>query len=300
MSEQMSPPVGPPLGPWIPGANAFTLDVVKPGMANLAAWRQAIDTENQKLSGQLRLTGYQLQTPPQQTDWDFYCVFGTLSHGVAHKDMPYSPETNWVSVGYYAKNMSLVLDLVNPSEKAKLWEAGPSSTVGESTIDFSIGGSLAGGMEGGKPLAVAGIDAGFGASYSAPSVTVAASPVGQLIRWDIKLPGVGFEMPGVPYNPKEPSYSGYTWYYGAIYAIPQDDVFSVWVRPTINWEFDYTRGIDYDDETWSPSGSDTQFTFQPSTSGARSRPRASTSGARSRPRATTSGTRSRRRGTVSR
>ena len=250
-----------PSGPWNPGRQPFTLDGALSGMGNLGGWRGAIDTENQRLSADLRLTTYQLVS--ESTSWDFFAAFGSLTHGVLHSEMPYVPSRNWVSVGYYATEMSVVLDLAGHPEKAVVWDAGPTSTVGQNSVGFNIGGNLSGGSFAGEPIIQAGVSGSFGATFSSPDVRFATSQVGQLTRWDVSLPGVGYVSPAVPANPEGPSYAGYKWYFGAIYAVPKGDGFRLSVRPTVKWEFDYTRGITYDTKIWSPEGDETLFTFVP-------------------------------------
>jgi hypothetical protein len=243
-----------PSGPWDAGRTPFSLNYLDKGCTNLSGWRLAIDTENQELSGELRVTGYKLQTP--NTKYDFYSVFGQMTHGVSHGGGAYDPSTNWVSVGYYANAMSLVLGVVNDAPGAEIWDAGPTSTVGTDTSSFNIGGNLSGGTMAGEPVLTAGVSGGFGASFSSPDVTIATSQVGDHVRWDVKLPSVGYVSPGNPANPREPSYAGYKWYFGVIYAVPKAKGLILSVNPEIDWEFDYTRGIAYNTKKWSQT---TQF-----------------------------------------
>jgi hypothetical protein len=65
-----------------------------------------------------------------------------MNQGISHgnKDyQPYDPVPNWVSVGYYATSMSLVLELL---PDGTIWDSGPTSTVGSNTTGFEIGGGL--------------------------------------------------------------------------------------------------------------------------------------------------------------
>lgn len=245
----MSDSIVAPSGPWDPGRQAFSMDKVQPGRSNLSGWRGAIDTEHQKLSGALRLTGYKLKS--QNDKADFYSIFGSLTHGVSHAGGAYNPATNWVSVGYYATRMSLSIELQNDSPGCEIWDSGPTSTVGSDTTGFNIGGSLSGGTFAGEPVLSAGVSGSFSASYSSPSVTFASAQVGDVVRWDVSMPGVGYISPANPANPREPSYAGYKWYYGVIYAVPKGHGFSIAVSPTIVWEFDYTRGISNNTKTWA-------------------------------------------------
>jgi hypothetical protein len=254
----MTDDITAPSGPWDPGREPFSIDGILNGQSNLSGWRQAIDTEGQRMSGALRITAFKLASDNKFAD--FYSIFGEMTHGVSHSGGDYDPGRNWVSVGYYATRMSLTLTLRNDGPGCQIWDAGPTSTVGSSTTSFNIGGSLSGGMFGENPILQAGVSGSFGASFAAPDVRFATSQVGDTIRWDVSLPGVGFTSPGVPANPEEPSYAGYKWYFGVIYLVPPGHGLSLAVVPEIAWEFDYTRGITNDRKTWNPQ--DQVFTFQ--------------------------------------
>jgi hypothetical protein len=249
MSDQVSGPIVAPQGPWDPGREPFSLNGLLKGRKNVGLG--AIDTEHQQMSGALRMTAFQLQS--QSKSWNFYSVFGSMTHGVSHKDSNYTPGPNWVSVGYYATAMSLKLDLVDGGTGAEIWDSGPTSTVGSNSTGFSIGGNLSGGTFGGEPILSAGVNGGFSASFASPDVTFATSQVANSVQWNVALPGVGFVSPGVPANPHEPSYAGYKFYFGAIYALPKASTFKLSITPSIRWEFDYTRGITNDVKVWSYS-----------------------------------------------
>jgi hypothetical protein len=243
-----------PSGPWDPGRDAFMLDGQLRGTRNLDGWQLAIDTEHQRMSSMLHMTGYKLQSPAKSHA--FYAVFGVFSHAVSHRDA-YNPAANWVSVGYYATDMTLRLELDDPN--AVIWDAGPTSTVGGNQTGFNIGGSLSGGSFGGEAILQAGVSGSFGASFSSPDVRFAQSKFDQHVQWDVKLPGVGFVSPGVPANPEEPSFAGYEWNFGAIVVTPAGKPFALNVHTMVSWNFDYTRGITYDTKPLSQSGT---YTYQ--------------------------------------
>lgn len=237
-----------PSGPWDPGRDVFILEDELKGRGNLDGWRQAIDTEHQKLSGMVHMTGYKLKSDAKKND--FYAVFGTFSHGVHHKGA-YDPSSNWVSVGYYATDMTLVFELRDAD--AIIWDSGPTSTVGAHQVGFNIGGNLSGGVFAGEPVLQAGVSGSFSASFSAPDVKFAQSMFKQHVQWTVKLPGVGYVSPAVPANPEEPSYAGYKWYFGTIFAVPAARPFTLDVHAKVSWNFDYTRGITNDTKVFDRS-----------------------------------------------
>lgn len=239
-------PATDPLGPWTMTVNSsLTRDFNSTGRSNLPPVRLAIDTAHQRISGSLRIYVYKLNLPGGSHD--YYAFNGNMSHGVVH-DKAYNPSRNLVSVGYYGTAMSLVLDL--QTEGGLVWDAGPTSTVATATTSWSIGGNLTG-TAGDFDTVSAGVSTSFGQSFSSPDVTIAEARVTDSVRWDVKLPGVGFLGPGNPANPKEPSYAGYTWYFGAIFQVPLGAKLAVRVHPGATWKFDYTRGITNDTKTWS-------------------------------------------------
>lgn len=236
-----------PSGPWQAGVREFTMDFRAGGRSNIG-WG-AVTTHDQVMAGQVRLNSYKLESP--QSSNDYYSVFGHMSHGVEHNNkdyQPYHPSPNWVSVGYYATDMGLSLELLGT--EGLIWEAGPTSTVGSHTTSFSIGASLSG-TAGDFDTISGGVSSSFGASFSSPDVTIGNSVVGHHVRWDLGLPGVGFVSPAVPANPKEPSYAGYKWVFGVIFQVPKDCPLRLRVHPSVHWRFDYTRGTKNDAKTWS-------------------------------------------------
>lgn len=246
-------PATDPTGPWTPGVNSsITRDFNTTGRKNLSRFALAIDTEHQRISGALRIYAYKLNLPGGAHD--YYAFNGNMSHGVVH-DGSYDPSRNWVSVGYYCTQMSLVLDM--NVEGGLVWDAGPTSTVGTASTSWNIGGNLTG-TGGDFDTVSAGVSTGFGQSFSSPDVTIAEARVSGSVRWDVSLPGVGFMSPGVPANPKEPSYAGYTWYFGAIFQVPLGAKLAVRVHPGATWKFDYTRGVTNDTKTWAD---DFTYTF---------------------------------------
>ena len=239
----MSDGIVSPSGPWQAGRSELSIEQTLAGRGDIG-WG-TVTTADQTLAGALRLYTYRLQTDPAKTDKDYYAVFGNMSQGIQH-GQPYKPAPNWLSVGYYAPAMSLVLELKG---NGVVWDSGPGSTVGSNSTGFNIGANL-GFMAGDLNAAQGGVSAGFSASFASPDVVTGHAAVGKLLRWDISLPGVGFVSPGNPANPKEPSFAGYRWYFGAIYELPKNEQFSLRVHPRVEWHFDYTRGITNDVRTW--------------------------------------------------
>lgn len=250
MERQLSDETINPSGPWDQGRDAFILDGEISGRENLGGWRGAIDTQHQRLSLMTHVTGYKLRSDAKEHD--FYSLFGHVAHGVEHNGDVYHPKDNWVSVGYYANHMKLLLELTDPD--GLVWDAGPTSTVGASSTSFSIGGNLSGGSFGGEMIVQGGASASFGASFSSPNVRFGQSMFQHHVQWDVSLPGVGFLQPAVPANPEEPSFKGYKWYFGAIMVMPKEKSFSVNVTSSVAWDFDYTRGITNDTKPLTRTG----------------------------------------------
>jgi hypothetical protein len=230
-----------PAGPWDPDRDAFILDGEMSGRPNLAGWRGALDTEHQRLSGMVHMTGYKLKSGAKHHD--FYSVFGGFSQAASHPG-GYNPVTNWFSVGYYATEMSLALELKD--KDAVVWDSGPTSTVGAHQTGFNIGGNLSGGMFASEPIVQAGVSASFSASFSSPNVRFSQSMFSNHVQWTAMLPGVGFAGPSNPANPEAPSFAGYKWYFGAIFVIPAGRTFELGVHAKVSWNFDYTRGLTND------------------------------------------------------
>jgi hypothetical protein len=246
-----------PAGPWQAGRTQFKLDTTLTGRGN-PGWG-TVTTQDQSMDGSVRMYLYKLATAAAAQE-DYFAVFGHMSHGIAHGNkeyQPYNPTPNWVSVGYYANHMSLVLELLTDGD---VWDSGPHSTVGSNTTGFSLGGNLSAGFMGKDPIAQAGVSASFSASFSSPDVTTGHSEVGKTLRWDVGLPAVGFVSPGVPANPKPASYAGFQWYFGGIFQVPKGTNLQLRVAPRVRWEFDWPRGSENDTKTWED---DKTASYQP-------------------------------------
>jgi len=245
-----------PSGPWKIGAEELNKDWSTHGRED-PGW-STVPTKSQVMSGQLRMYGYLLAKTsakpanPEFAAHDYYAVAGHMGHSVTH-DGDYQPSKNWASVGYYATQMRLALELVDPAGaevQGSVWDAGPSTTVGSNTTSFSIGGGISAGMFGDTPTANVDMNASFGTSFSSPDVTISEATVAHQVQWSVALPGVGFVSPGSPANPMLPSYVGYQWQFGAIFEVPSGAEFSLSVRPRVVWDYDWTRGITNDTKTW--------------------------------------------------
>lgn len=193
-------------------------------------------------------------------EWDYYLVFGNYRHGV--RGNPRNPATNWVSVGYYASRMTLGIRCVTPH--AKLVDFGPGGTIAQVTESYTVGGSLSGGFKGWEPTGSATLNAGFGVSFSTPEVTFSVSSDLTSVDWDVHLPCVGWQSPGRPPNPATASYNGYLWRPSAIFRVKKGDQFKAQITGEVDWDFDWTRGITYDqqqarfDQTFEYTGVSTE------------------------------------------
>jgi hypothetical protein len=259
MRQQIDRPFveGEPSGPWQPGHGEFKLDGSLTGRDDIG-WG-AVTTADQTMSGELRMSSYKLNTSSTKNDW--FAVFGHMIHGIAHGNKvyeSYSPADNWLSVGYYAPSMSLVLEL---QPNGTIWDSGPTSTVGSDDITgFEIGGGLNVEVSKDGPGGGDSSNPSFSASFYSRNVTTEHAAVGKISRWDLKLPGVGFISPANPPNPEPPSYVGYDWYFAAIFEVDKGTNLQLRVHPRVVWEFDCTRGTTNDTKTWED---DKTYTHEP-------------------------------------
>lgn len=245
--------IGAMPGPWLPGTQMFTDSWTAKGATDDRPL--AVPTSTQTMQVTVQAWAYRLpRRPDLNKEW--YAINGLMRHGIVHSDMPngYDPGPNWFSVGYYATHMTLILTLTNPQD-GRVYDQGPTSTVGQATTSWNIGAGLSA-MIGDLSGVTASVNAGFGQSYSTPAVTTAEATIGNQVRWDISLPGVGFQ--GDP-NPKQPSHAGFEWYFGIIFELPGGAVPEISVEYTTNFKYDWTRGITHDTKDasrsviWRPS-----------------------------------------------
>jgi hypothetical protein len=205
-----------------------------------------VPTAGQTLSGSLDGFGYKLAKAANVKE-DYYAVYGHMSHGILHSDGAYDPEPNWVSVGYYAMYMSLLLELT--TDGATVYDYGPISTVGSDSTSFSIGANLSGTVGDFNTISGGG-SVGFGASFASPNTVISAARVEHAVRWDVRLPYVGYLQPAIPANPLPPSCAGYEWYFGLIVEVAGGTVPTLRVHPRVTWEYDWPRGTANDTKTW--------------------------------------------------
>jgi hypothetical protein len=202
-----------------------------------------VPTEKQELTFSGNLIVYRLGQKVPGLNSDYYLVAGTIFHGISGS--PSNPASNWVSVGFYSNYHSLVLRCTTPG--ARVLEFGPNSTVEQVSVSFTIGGSLTGeaggGPDGPSGGASLGIEASVGVSFSSEAVRFAARPTLSSMEWRVDLPGVGFVSPGVPANPFRASYAGYLWNPAAIFKVPEGAPFSLGADLSVDFEYNWTRGI---------------------------------------------------------
>lgn len=199
-----------------------------------------VATANQTLSASAKLSIYKLVRGDQSRVSDYYMVAGDVFHGI--QGAPRDPAANWVSVGYYARYMSL--RLVGKTPGARLYNFGPNSTVETATVGFSIGANL--GVNGNAadgPGADAGVNASVSVSFTASEVSFRSAPSVASIEWYARLPHVGWLGPALPANPGQASCGGYLWNPVAIFEVPEGQPLLVAGSLEVEFEFDWTRGI---------------------------------------------------------
>jgi len=232
-------------GPWLPGTAEYRREYTENGDPDIGLG--TVPTASQVLDGVIEAYVYKLhknKQAPNEKEW--YALYGIMRHGVLHEAEPdYTPSPNWVSVGYYATEMSLQIGLHGGS--GVVYDQGPLSTVGQATTSWSIGGSLSV-MAGDISGATAGVNAGFSESYSTPAVTTTEATIGPKCRWTIALPAVGFQSDP---NPKQPSYAGFQWKFGIIFEIPDASPPTFQILSDIHWQYDWTRGLTHYTRNWS-------------------------------------------------
>ncbi|WP_122260902.1 hypothetical protein [Ornithinimicrobium cerasi] len=202
-----------------------------------------VPTKKQQLTFSGEIGVYKLVRTAATLEDDFYLLVGTVFHGISGS--PDKPEANWVSVGFFANYHSLVIS--SPTPHAKVVEFGPNSTVEQVSVSFTLGGSVGGGggvgPDGPEGSAEIGLNASVGVSFSSDSVRFAARPTLSSMEWRTDLPGVGFVSPAVPANPFRASYAGYEWSPALIYRVPVGADFKVTATLSVDFEYDWTRGI---------------------------------------------------------
>jgi hypothetical protein len=171
---------------------------------------------------------------------DYYLFRGIMDHSVS------GFSHNALSVGYYCSSMNLSVRCLTPGATNAIYDYGPNTTVGQSTTSFTIGAELSGtaGSEGSSGSA--GLNAGFGVSFSSNDVSFQARNAGNMLNLTCHLPAIGFKSPGVPADPLPASYSGYKWRPHVIIEVPKGKVPKLEIGVDVRWKFDYTRGITND------------------------------------------------------
>jgi hypothetical protein len=112
---------------------------------------------------------------------------------------------------------------------------------------FSIGGSLSAGFQGDEPTGQAAISAGFNVSFTSEEVRFTSRPNLSSMRWLVSLPVVGWVSSSNPANPGRAAYGGYSWTPCALFGV-QGDSINLVLTTTVNFGFDWTRGLRYDNK----------------------------------------------------
>lgn len=250
-----NPPEEPPDGPWCVGMSNFERQFEVSGAPNVFPKLQLyktgqntyrsqffngfvglIDTEHQQLHAELACTTHKLNTTAKAPN-DYYSIYGHMTHGIRHQDPYFGQPKHWPTglfnpQGYYVSTMVMQMDVITPGGTVYAYGPG-NSTVGQTTSSFNIGGALSamlGFIDGGT----AGMNFGFGNSFSTPDVTIAASELDRSMRWTVSLPGPGVVEGGLP---QQPSYSGFQWWFGAIIETPPNAAFKMAMRPEVTFRY---------------------------------------------------------------
>ncbi|GLQ93082.1 hypothetical protein GCM10007901_20330 [Dyella acidisoli] len=202
-------------------------------------------------TGQLWVNGYQLnplEKHPAHKDFNYFLIVMQVAQG----NISYVQKCD--EVGYYCQKENVV---VTAAAGQDIYEYGPNSTIGTSTVSFSIGASLQGavsekdGASGG-----AGVSAEWGVSYSAPDTTFTVTPyypndpkACAKVEYVVDLPGVGFQSPGIPANPKFAS-KGYSWTAALVIRAKKGENAKGVIDIKINWDKDKPRGIASSKDQW--------------------------------------------------
>lgn len=173
-----------------------------------------------------------------------YKIKGIMSHSIYHNDRPhYRPTPNWLSVGYYARNM--LLEFTVDDNKGDWHAVSPLTSVGthSETAGFTASGTGSANSSG---------LAGFNAStaFSAADVQVISKNAcygGQnKAVWEVQLPHVGFLSPARPANPRPASYGGFSFEFEVgLRTRNAAGAVNILCKPSVIWLYDYTRGITY-------------------------------------------------------
>ena len=118
----------------------------------------------------------------QDTAFDYYMVTNRMI-GSANNVICKSPLIGEGAIGYYTYLRETFIDDVSfgTTERTRVFETGPSTSVGSSTQGFSIGGSLGASPSG----PTAGVSATYSESYSSTNVSTdrVAMPAPTLVGW---------------------------------------------------------------------------------------------------------------------
>jgi hypothetical protein len=200
----------------------------------------SVPTKTQGLTAAANMGVYKLMQRDQSLVKDYYLVTGDVYHGI--QNSPNDPESNWVSVGFYANYMNL--KIWSTSIGGRVYSFGPNSTVNTSNIGFSVGGNLSanfseknGGSGGGQ------LNAAVNISFTASEVSFRASPSRSSVEWRVALPRVGWLGPAVPANPGRASYGGYVCTPAIIFEVDQGAFMMLSGQLEVDFEYNWTRGI---------------------------------------------------------
>ena len=171
-----------------------------------------------------------------------YKIKGIMSHSIYHNDRPhYRPTPNWLSVGYYAKNMRLEFAVDGAQGD---WHAvEPVTTVG--THSETTGTLLAGT---GSASSSGMVNFHGSTAFTASDVQIISQNAcfgGQnKAVWDVQLPHVGFLSPARPVNPRPASYGGFSFEFEVGLSIRnREAAVNILCTPSVIWLYDFTRGI---------------------------------------------------------
>ncbi|GLQ46034.1 hypothetical protein GCM10007862_10850 [Dyella lipolytica] len=223
-------------------------------------WQSAGDDVISKWSGQggtgqIWVNGYQLNPlpgDPLHKNYDYYLIVMQVTQG----NLSYVEKCD--EVGWYCQWEKLIFSTVNSED---IYHYGPNSTVGTASTSFTVGGGLQGGIQDGKGEGTIGASAEWGISYATPDTTFTVTPnysQAPSVTYDVRLPGVGFQGPSIPANPKSAS-KGYQWTGAIIIRTPKNAGATGQITGKFFWERYKPRGWGYAD-IWEPNVS---FFFPP-------------------------------------
>ncbi len=210
-------PTQPPNG-WMKYGLPISISLSKNGLPDKYTCGSCVKTSTQSMTTDINLTIYK-NAVPTIDGYDYYLVTGTQRHSVA------GSSSNLISGGMYGQIMGLTMSAAG----GRMWDYGPTTTVGGTTAGFNVGANI--GASGSGPSG--GASFGYSQSFSTPSVTFSSS--GNATTASITT--------NLPHNSQAASSVGYNFESAVVFQVPAGHGLSLSLVNEAKWEYDYPKGL---------------------------------------------------------